>query len=154
MLSCLHPPPMTTAPPPACDSCCPAPPTVDEDKIACAALDKRLIILEDAIRDHDCSPEDADDETMRMCAQLTFEVTPACMNATNIDSDECFRRVGQELGNEGIMDICKCEAWKQLKDELMVSIELVCEDSRKGEERLHHSSWYNHLVAVSPLYAP
>ena len=72
---------------------------------------------------------------MKLCAQLTFEVTPICMNATNIDSDECFRRVEQELGNEGIMDTCKCEAWKQLKEELMVSVELVCEDSRKGKNQ-------------------
>merc|ERR1712215_617761 len=98
----------TTAPHPACDSCCPEPPPVDEDKIACAALDKRLMILEDAMRDADCSTENADDETMR---------------------------VEQELGNEGIMDTCKCEAWKQLKEELMVSVELVCEDSRKGKNQ-------------------
>merc|ERR1711909_168419 len=63
-------PPTTTAPPPACDSCCPEPPPVDEDKIACAALDKRLMILEDAMRDADCSTENADDETMKLCAQM------------------------------------------------------------------------------------
>ena len=70
---------------------------------------------------------------MKLCAQLTFEATPLCMNATNIDSDECFRRVGQELGYVGIMDTCKCEAWKQLKEDIMVSVELVCEDSRQGK---------------------
>merc|ERR1711970_910492 len=113
-------PPTTTAPPPACDSCCPEPP-----------------------------PENADDETMKLCAQLTFEVTPICMNATNIDSDECFRRVEQELGNEGIMDTCKCEAWKQLKEELMVSVELVCDDSRKGKNQcitpLGQVLWWRYL---------
>merc|ERR1712243_370820 len=72
----------TVAPPPACDSCCPTPPPVDEDKIACAALDKRLVVLEDALRDHECKAENADDETMELCAQLTFEATPLCMNAS------------------------------------------------------------------------
>ena len=52
-------PPTTVAPPPACDSCCPTPPPVDEDKVACAALDKRLVVLEDALRDHECSVENA-----------------------------------------------------------------------------------------------
>merc|ERR1712179_656388 len=33
-----------------------------------------LMTLEDAMRDADCSTENADDETMKLCAQLTFEV--------------------------------------------------------------------------------
>merc|ERR1712243_441430 len=152
-------PPTTAAPPPpACDSCCPTPPPVDEDKIACAALDKRLVVLEDALRDHECSAESADDETMELCAQLTFEATPLCMNATNIDSDECFRRVGQELGKEGIMDACKCEAWKQLKEDLMVSLELVCDDSRKGKNNQCITPfgtvlWWRYLQCSSQPFA-
>merc|ERR1711970_792966 len=147
-------PPTTAAPTPACDSCCPAPPPVDEDKVACAALDKRLIVLEDAMRDAECSTENADDETIKLCAQLTFEVTPTCMNATNIDSDECFRRVEQELGKEGIMNTCKCEAWKQLKEDIMVSVELVCEDStRKGKNQcitpVGQVIWWQYLNCVN-----
>ena len=60
-------PPTTVAPTPACDSCCPTPPPVDEDKVACAALDKRLVVLEDALRDHECSVENAGN-----CTALLF----------------------------------------------------------------------------------
>ena len=64
-------PPTTTAPPPACDSCCPEPPPVDEDKIACAALDKRLMILEDAMRDADCSTENAGKDILKDSADIS-----------------------------------------------------------------------------------
>jgi len=106
------------------------------------------------MRDAECSTENADDETMKLCAQLTFEVTPTCMNATNIDSDECFRRVEQELGKEGIMNTCKCEAWKQLKEDIMVSVELVCEDStRKGKNQcitpVGQVIWWQYLNCVN-----
>jgi len=147
----IRPVPMTTEPP--CDSCCEPAPPVDKDKMTCDALDKKYIMLEKNMED-ECSAVDTDDGDDGMCDQLTFEVVPKCMEQEKMDAEECFERVGEELEDVGVMEKCKCRAYKKIKEDFLVTMELFCDnEGRDGKNQcltpLAQVVWWNYLTCAT-----
>jgi len=147
----IRPVPMTTEPP--CDSCCEPAPPVDKEKMTCSALDKKYIMLEKNMED-DCSAVDTDDGDDGMCDQLTFEVVPKCMEQEKMDAEECFERVGEELEDVGVMEKCKCRAYKKIKEDFLVTMELFCDnEGRDGKNQcltpLAQVVWWNYLTCAT-----
>merc|ERR1712002_139426 len=141
---------------PACDSCCAPPPSIDSDKITCSVLDKRLIVLENAIEEQECftmdmvSIEDptlmnigddlkakldevTEEVTDEVCEFVAFESIPPCMMHENQDKEECLERKGKELSVGDIIQRCKCKSYAKIKDDILTTMEMLCEDERDAK---------------------
>merc|ERR1712098_833902 len=120
------------------------------DKMTCDALDKKYIMLEKNMED-ECSAVDTDDGDDGMCDQLTFEVVPKCMEQEKMDAEDCFERVGEELEDVGVMEKCKCRAYKKIKEDFLVTMELFCDNEGGWEEPVFDPSSASCMVELSYL---
>merc|ERR1712142_899496 len=71
-----------------------------------------------------------------------------------MDAEECFERVGEELEDVGVMEKCKCRAYKKIKEDFLVTMELFCDnEGRDGKNQcltpLAQVVWWNYLTCAT-----
>merc|ERR1712002_560239 len=112
---------------PPCDSCCDPPPrSLRSDQTSCDVLERRILMVEEAMEYADCyngfvGREEVSAGERSSCDTLTAEAIPACMQPGVQDSDECLDKVANRD-----MNWCKCMYLENMKEDLIRVYDFAC----------------------------
>merc|ERR1712105_22497 len=121
---------------------CDPPPS---DDMSCSVLDKKMVVLEEAIEEAECNMGvKSKGDMSEVCDMLTMEAIPACFQQEDEDAEECLDR----MATNDIVKKCECKAYEEVMDDLLEALEVYCEDDR--DSKSHRSP--GELMALSRLW--